>query len=228
MNATRLLDTQGFEVFDKVFGVEEIRILQTYFDRIDAPDGKNLFAIRNLFGNHPDLLPLVFTESFARFKNSIAPEYSLIKGVYFDKPEGSNWFVAWHQDITISVTDKNTTEGFINWLPKEYGYSVQPQLEYLENIVTLRIHLDETNENNGALRVIPNSHAKGVVRLEEVNTEEAITCNVSSGGVMAMKPLLMHSSKRITEGSRRRVLHLEFSNKNLPHGLQWAENIDWQ
>lgn len=226
MNATRLLDTQGFEVFDKVFSAEEIRSLQTYFDRIDAPEGKNLFAIRNLFGNHPDLLPLVFTEGFTRFKNSIAPEYSLIKGVYFDKPEESNWFVAWHQDITISVENKNNTEGFINWLPKEYGYSEQPPLEYIENIITLRIHLDETNERNGALRVIPGSHVKGVVRLEEVNTEEATTCNVSSGGVMAMKPLLMHSSKRINDGSRRRVIHLEFSNKELPNGLKWAEYIN--
>lgn len=220
-----MLDTQGFEVFEGVFDEEEVNSLKAYFDTTVAGNNKGVFAIRNLFGNHPHLLPLVFTERFLEVKNRIAPQYSLIKAVYFDKPEESNWFVAWHQDITISVKDKEVTEGFINWVPKEHGYSVQPPVEYLENIITLRIHLDDTSESNGALRVLPQSHTKGVIRITQTSTEGAITCNVNSGEVMAMKPLLIHSSKRISDGSRRRVIHLEFSNKNLPEGLQWAEFI---
>jgi len=42
---------------------------------------------------------------------------------------------------------------------------------------------------------------------------------------MVMKPLLLHSSNRTTNEKRRRVIHIEFCNKALPEGLEWAENI---
>jgi hypothetical protein len=41
--------------------------------------------------------------------------------------------------------------------------------------------------------------------------------------MMVMRPLLLHSSSRTTNQQKRRVIHLEFSNQQLPEGLQWAE-----
>jgi ectoine hydroxylase-related dioxygenase (phytanoyl-CoA dioxygenase family) len=35
--------------------------------------------------------------------------------------------------------------------------------------VTVRIHLDDTDENNGALRVVPKSHLKGIYRPETID-----------------------------------------------------------
>jgi len=97
----------------------------------------------------------------------------------------------------------------------------------LENIVTIRIHLDDTDENNGALRVVPQSHLKKIYRPETINwtTETEVSCNVKAGGVMIMKPLLLHSSGRTTNNQKRRVIHIEFSNKELPGPLQWAERM---
>ena len=45
-------------------------------------------------------------------------------------------------------------EGYGPWTVKQNQYAVQPPLDILENNFTIRIHLDDTDENNGALRVI--------------------------------------------------------------------------
>ncbi|HEY0029114.1 MAG TPA: hypothetical protein VGC65_00035 [Bacteroidia bacterium] len=43
------------------------------------------------------------------------------------------------------------------------------------------------------------------------------------GGLMIMKPLLLHSSGQSSSNKRRRVIHIEFANKELPFDLQWSE-----
>jgi len=98
----------------------------------------------------------------------------------------------------------------------------------LESNFTIRIHLDDTDENNGALRVIPGSHLGGIQRSETMDwrTEKEVTCKVSKGGIMLMRPLLLHASSRTTSNKRRRVIHIEFSNKPLPASLKWSELLE--
>ena len=101
-------------------------------------------------------------------------------------------------------------------------------LDVLQNVVTVRIHLDETNENNGALKVVRHSHSKGIYRPETIDwtVESEVSCNVSKGGIMLMKPLLLHSSGRTRNDRQRRVIHIEFSNQELPKELNWAERVN--
>ena len=40
---------------------------------------------------------------------------------------------------------------------------------------------------------------------------------------MIMKPLLLHASNRTTNNNKRRVIHVEFSNRSLADRLQWSE-----
>ena len=98
-------------------------------------------------------------------------------------------------------------------------------IDFLDDNFTIRIHLDDTDENNGALKVIPKSHLKGVCRPETIewSNEKQKTCNVNKGGIMFMKPLLLHSSGRSINNNKRRVLHIEFSRSSLPENLNWAE-----
>lgn len=174
----------------------------------------------------PEILPLVFNDKLQNLISRILEDrYFIVKSIYFDKPENSNWYVAYHQDLTISVDKKQEIENFINWTKKQNQFAVQPPISVLENIVTLRIHLDETNSENGALKVIESSHSKGLYRPENINleNEKEVTCTVNKGGVMLMKPLLLHSSGRTTNGKKRRVIHIELSNFELPKELNWAE-----
>lgn len=145
----------------------------------------------------------------------------MVKSIYFDKPGASNWFVSYHQDLTIAVNEKVDVPGFGPWSVKQDQYAVQPPLPMLEDNFTLRLHLDDTGEANGALRVVPGSHLKGVYRPETIDwsKEKEVFCPVSKGGVMIMRPLLLHASSRTTNGMPRRVVHVEFSRSTLPAPL---------
>jgi hypothetical protein len=48
-----------------------------------------------------------------------------------------------------------------------------------------------------------------------------IACNAHRGSALVMRPLLLHASSKASGLSRRRVLHLLFGPRQLPHGLNW-------
>ncbi len=120
-------------------------------------------------------------------------------------------------------------ENFENWTNKQNQFAVQPPKEILENIFTIRIHLDKTAKENGALKVLNKSHKKGIYRTDQIDLENETEtiCEVDKGGIMIMKPLLFLASNKTTNNERRRVIHIEFSNKNLPDELEWSEKMDY-
>ncbi len=225
------LEQKGFSTINSVYGQEEIDSIIKLIDSQNSSSptfrkSEDLFAIRQFIKELPEIKPLVFNEKLNSIIKSIAGEdYFIVKSIYFDKPEKSNWFVAYHQDLTISVDKKENIEGFGPWTSKHNQFAVQPPLEILENIFTIRIHLDETNENNGALKVVDQSHSKKIYRPETIDwaIEKESFCNVEAGGIMLMKPLLLHGSNRTSNHKRRRVIHIEFSNKTLPSNINWSE-----
>jgi ectoine hydroxylase-related dioxygenase (phytanoyl-CoA dioxygenase family) len=227
------LRLKGYTVIEDIYSPDELNVIAGCIIRASTTKptfrrkSDDLFAIRQFLNEVPEVQPLVFNPKLnAVIAEYFGLDYFAIKSIYFDKPERSNWFVAWHQDLTISVDKKIELPGFGHWTIKQGQYAVRPPESILENIFTIRIHLDDTNEENGALRVIPESHLKGVYKhsAEESGNEEEI-CRVKSGGIMIMRPLLQHASNRTTGGNRRRVIHIEFSNLHLPDGLAWAEQI---
>jgi ectoine hydroxylase-related dioxygenase (phytanoyl-CoA dioxygenase family) len=73
---------------------------------------------------------------------------------------------------------------------------VQPPASILENILSVRLHLDNCGEN-GALRVIPGSHTLGKIPEEEISARRESSpeqvCAVGLGGALLMRPLLLHA-----------------------------------
>ena len=192
----------------------------------DEARSKDLHAIRCVLKEIPELNVLVFTAKLKSVIDTFAARNSfLTKSIYFDKPPGSNWFVAWHQDISISVAARHDTPGYAHWTHKQGIVGVVPPIDILQNTLTVRIHLDDTDANTGALRVVEGSHLEGIVRKEAQpwEAEREIVCAVPAGGVMLMRPLTLHASRRAAAGARRRVIHLEFCNLELADGLLWAE-----
>lgn len=222
---------EGFAVIDDVYTEEETDIILETISQVEPTrstfrKSNDLFAIRQFLKEVPAAQRLIFNDKlYAIISQLFGPDYFMTKSIYFDKPAQSNWFVAYHQDLTISVNKKSHIEGFGPWTVKQNQFAVQPPLDILESNFTIRIHLDDTDEKNGALRVIPKSHVKGVYRPESIDwaTETETVCNVRKGGIMIMKPLLLHASNRTTNNNKRRVIHLEFSNRSLPGALQWSE-----
>lgn len=224
---------KGFSVISNVFSTEEIEKINEAIQNVDTSKdtfrkSEDLFAIRQFLKEIPEVKDLIFNENLKTIIKEIFGEnYFVVKSIYFDKPEKSNWYVAYHQDLTISVDKKVDLENFGPWTSKQNQFAVQPPLHILENIFTIRIHLDDTDENNGALKIVPKSHSKGIYRPETINwdVETENICNVEKGGIMIMKPLLLHGSNRTTNGKKRRVIHIEFSDRELPEELNWSERI---
>jgi ectoine hydroxylase-related dioxygenase (phytanoyl-CoA dioxygenase family) len=224
----------GFTIIDDIYTTEEINAILQVIAEADTTKPtfrktNDLFAIRQFLKEIPAASDVIFNSRLMAIVSQVFGEnYFVTKSIYFDKPGQSNWFVAYHQDLTISVDKRLDVDGFGSWTVKQEQYAVQPPLKILEGNFTIRIHLDDTDENNGALKVIPTSHAKGIYRPETIDwtIEKETICTVKKGGVMIMKPLLLHASNRSTNNNKRRVIHIEFSNRSLGHNLQWSEKLN--
>jgi len=170
---------------------------------------------------------MIFNSNLLTIIGRMNQNLFLTKAIYFDKSPDANWYVTWHQDTIINVKAKADVEGFSGWTTKEGVYGVCPPEEVLKDTVTIRIHLDDTNDQNGALKIIPGSHNKKLSDSEiQLITKNSIpfVCDVEMCGIHIMKPLLLHASSKATSQKHRRVLHLEFNTVELPIGLEWAEN----
>jgi ectoine hydroxylase-related dioxygenase (phytanoyl-CoA dioxygenase family) len=80
----------------------------------------------------------------------------------------------------------------------------------------LRLHIDDSDADNGPLRVLPGTHRMGVLSDAEIGQLAReippVDCVVPAGGVVAMRPLLIHASSKAESNRRRRVLHIEYSD----------------
>ena len=233
-NHKNSIQENGFTVINNIFSNEEIERISEVIQNIDTSKetfrkSEDLFAIRQFLKEIPEVKDLIFNDKIKNvIKEIFGENYFVVKSIYFDKPEKSNWYVAYHQDLTISVDKKLELPNFGPWTTKQNQFAVQPPLNILENIFTIRIHLDDTDEKNGALKVVKKSHSKGIYRPETIdwNVETEEICNVEKGGIMIMKPLILHGSNRTTNGQKRRVIHIEFSDMELPEELNWSGRMN--
>lgn len=223
------LNQNGYAIINRLYSQEEvhkiINCIELHHNASNA-NAQDVFAIRQFIKTIPTLKPLLFNRNLitlltTHFKTSL----HLCKAIYFNKPPNSNWFVAYHQDLSISVKERIDVKGYTQWTKKKGQIGVIPPTKILENILTVRIHLDDTTEHNGALKIIPESHNKDIIRPETINhiTTNEVVCNVDAGGIMLMRPLTLHASNKTTNNKPRRVIHLEFSSLNLERPLEWLE-----
>lgn len=226
------LSVKGSIIANSVYARREVAkiggLLHDY--RVNNTDDQRaVFAIRELFQKIPGLIELVCNKNLKRVLDNVDPDLMITKAIFFDKPPESNWYVTWHQDTTINVKQKKEVDGFTGWTKKEEVFGVRPPEEILQNTVTVRIHLDDTDSENGALSILPGSHKKVLSNQEiKVITESSIpvTSEVRAGGIQVMKPLLLHASSKTVSQRNRRVIHLEFTSIDLPIELEWAEKVN--
>jgi hypothetical protein len=160
-------------------------------------------------------------------KDVLGPTAFPFRATLFDKSHQANWLIAWHQDTALPLQEKVAAPGWGPWSIKQGVNYAHAPANALSQILALRIHLDSSTEQNGPLRVLPGTHVMGVLSDEEVSQlaerNPAVSCPVPRGGVLAMKPLLIHASSKSTIAMNRRVLHIEYaSHEILANGLQLA------
>jgi hypothetical protein len=150
----------------------------------------------------------------------------LVRIVAFDKTAEANWFVPWHQDRSVALAERREAEGFGAWTSKAGVVHAEPPVSLLEQMVTLRVHLDACGEDDGPLEVAPGTHRHGRLprgRIDALVADAPVRlCLAERGDILVMSPLLLHRSQRARRPERRRVLHLEYCSGRLAPGLAWA------
>lgn len=185
-------------------------------------------AQRNLL-SVPSVRELATSKPVREIANAIlGPNCFAVKAVLFNKTQKSNWKVVWHQDLTISVSERREVAGFGPWTQKASIPHVQPPPEIMNRILAIRLHLDDSEADNGPLRVIPSSHKSGRLSAQQIanwQKSNCVTCIVPKGGALLMRPLLLHASSSGTVPKPRRVIHFEFAAEDLPQGLEWQDRV---
>ena len=149
------------------------------------------------------------------------------RATLFDKSAEANWLVAWHQDTALPLREKKDTPGWGPWSVKERIVYAHAPADALMRVVALRVHLDDSGAANGPLRVLPGTHRAGVLTDEQIRAlgheVSAVDCLVTKGGMLAMRPLLVHASSKSRSEVARRVLHIEYATSMaIGKGLELA------
>ena len=137
-----------------------------------------------------------------------------IQAIAFDKTPGANWKVTWHQDVMFPFARSVTTSGFELPSKKDGIDYARPPRAILENLLAVRLHVDDCDDTNGPLRVAPGSHRAGVLKstaiADAVKAHGEHTCLAARGEAILMKPLTLHASSPATSPRHRRVLHVVY------------------
>ncbi len=224
------ITARGFAIVEGVLSPSRVEHLLTSLEHIGDTGSVRkrggIFAVRNLLDVSPEVRELAHSEAVrALVEPILGDRFFPVRGILFDKIPDANWKVPWHQDVTIAVQERVEAEGFGPWSMKADVLHVQPSAEVLEHMISVRLHLDNCGEENGALRVISGSHLHGRIPEEEIPaTREQIpeeVCVVGVGGALLMRPLLLHASSPSRVPGHRRVVHLDFASVQLPNGMRW-------
>lgn len=184
-------------------------------------------GVRNLEKRFQSISNLAKDETILSIaRNLLNSQVSLVRAIFFDKTPDKNWLVTWHQDKTVTLNKKIALEGWGPWSIKDDVHHVQPPVSVLNSMVTIRLHIDPSDEKNGCLKVIPGTHNQGILKQKEIDelvqNASIFPCIVEAADAVIMRPHILHSSSKADEPSHRRVVHLEYSSYELPDGASWA------
>ena len=140
------------------------------------------------------------------------------KATLFDKSRNMNWLVVWHQDTALPLKARRDVPGWGPWSIKAGVLHAHAPARALSRVVALRLHLDDSTSRNGPLKVLPGTHVLGVLPdaqiLQLSTTHHSVECLVPRGGVITMRPLLVHSSSKVVSAAPRRVVHVEYATSS--------------
>jgi ectoine hydroxylase-related dioxygenase (phytanoyl-CoA dioxygenase family) len=213
----------GFAVVARVFGAAEIdelvRELDAHTIRRSRAGARHLLST-------PAIAAVARDSRLINLATEVLGRAPVPFGAtLFDKSPEANWLVAWHQDRALPLLERREAPGWGPWSEKEGVLYAHAPADVLASVVAIRLHLDDSTAQNGPLRVLPGTHRSGVLSDAQIHDAaqciEPVVCTVDRGGVVIMRPLVVHASSKVTAQAPRRVLHFEYGAcKVLQHGLR--------
>ena len=220
------IDTNGFETFERLIPEDKLAPVRGLLADEKLPRSRAgiRHAMRHptvaIFASSPELLQIA--------QAALGGDAFPFRATIFHKAQASNWLVVWHQDTALPLREKREATGWGPWSVKEGLIYAHAPARVLEKVVALRVHLDNSLPENGPLRVVPGSHKYGVLDEEQIHRlvaeSTSVECLAGSGAVLAMKPLIVHSSSKSISTTPRRVLHIEYTDSmEIGDGLSLAK-----
>jgi hypothetical protein len=157
----------------------------------------------------------------------VGPGAVPFRATLFDKSPGANWLVVWHQDTALPLRERFDDGAWGPWSSKAGVLYAHAPAWALERVVALRVSLDDSSSTNGPLRVLPDTHLRGVLSDAAIEllarSATPVDCIAGRGDVVAMRPLTVHASSKAIDDRPRRVLHIEYAaSLDLGAGIRLA------
>ena len=215
----------GFAIIPSMLKPMEVGVLLEAFSQAELPRSRaglrhamKLRAVASL-AQDPRLMKIA--------RGTLGADAFPFRATLFDKSPTANWLVVWHQDTALPLLERREIPGWGPWSVKDGVNYAHAPATALSQVLALRVHLDDSTDENGPLRVLPDTHTLGVLTdesLHDLSTRiAAIDCLVPQGGVLAMRPLIVHASSKSQTHAPRRVLHIEYaSSASVADGLTLA------
>ena len=172
--------------------------------------GKNFqpgaHRLGNLFNKHEFFRELLINEDILKTSLAILGDDVKIGGLDMREPK----------------RDTGQQDLHMDWIPKR-------ESDDTENIVIM-IFLDDSDENNGHLRVVPKTHKmKGWIEEnidDKTKHKDEIFLDVKKSSVVFMDANLWHSGTTNKTGQRRRVLFMDVRRRDIPQLLNQRIYLD--
>lgn len=208
-----VLNEQGFAIIHGVLGEQEVT--QVARDLARTPMRRSKAGVRHAL-RYPAVAELTQDLRLLNIARCILGSGAVpFRATLFDKSPYSNWLVVWHQDTALPLREKRDTPGWGPWSLKDGVIYAHAPATALSQVLALRIHLDDSTADNGPLRVLPGTHKIGVLGDDAIHQlagqVTSVDCLVPRGGVLAMRPLIVHASSKSRSETSRRVLHVEYA-----------------
>jgi ectoine hydroxylase-related dioxygenase (phytanoyl-CoA dioxygenase family) len=209
------IDQDGFAILPSVLPAQKIQSLLT---ALEGPENRSRAGVRHLLSN-PAVTNVASDPRLLDIAQSVLGNDAFpFKATLFDKSPDANWLITWHQDTALPLRERIHTPGWGPWSMKEGKAYAHAPAKALKQVVALRLHLDDSTDDNGPLRVLPGTHRLGVLSDQEVESvvgqTTPVTCRAERGGIIVMRPLLIHASSKSQSDKSRRVLHIEYATSH--------------
>ena len=141
-NHVQSIQDQGFAIVPECLADETVEHLRSCLGNA-AHSQRNLLeisAVRDLAVSKP-VRQLV--------ADVLGSNCFTVRGLFLNKTPDSNWKVAWHQDRTIAVRERKDAPHFGPWSIKAGAPHVQSPASVMNNMLSIRLHLDKSHTGNG-------------------------------------------------------------------------------
>jgi hypothetical protein len=209
----KAVEQNGFAILPGLFSQEYLdRLLQEISEL--APK-RSRAGVRHALGLAPVARLARQPQMIHLAQAVLGPDAFPFRATLFDKSPRANWLVVWHQDTALPLRARIETPGWGPWSVKDGIPYAHAPTSALSKVLALRVHLDDSGAKNGPLRVLPGTHVLGVQSDDSVDELAAriapVDCVAAKGGLVAMRPLIIHASSKSHDEKPRRVLHIEYA-----------------